>query len=268
MPSHARRARRQPTVEGRRAVLEALRAGRSALRILLSETADRGPQIAEIVVLAENVGIPVETAARDVLDRASLTRRHQGVIALVSDPQYVEVEDLIARAEASDSPALLVVLDGIEDPHNFGAIVRTADAAGAQGVVIRSRRAASISPGAERASAGALEHVPVARTANLVRALDSLKRAGVWVVGLDQNGDTEYTDVDFSVPSALVVGGEHRGVSRLVRERCDVLATIPLKGRLASLNASVAAAIGLYEAVRQRTDSSPRCTSHRRCLQA
>ena len=252
MPSRARRARRQATVEGRRAVLEALRAGRPVHRILLSETARRGPQISETIALAESAGIPVEAVPRETLDGASLTGRHQGVIALVPDPRYVEVADLIARAETSHSPVLIAVLDGIEDPHNLGAIVRTVDAAGGHGVVIRSRRAASITPGAVRASAGALEHVPVARVSNLPRALASLKQAGVWIVGLDQDGETPHTSVDFKLPTAIVVGGESRGISRLVREGCDVLASIPLRGELASLNASVAASIALYEAVRQR----------------
>ena len=252
MPSRARRARKQATVEGRRAVLEALRAGRPVQRILLSETARRGAQITEIVALADAGGVPVETAHRRELDGASLTGRHQGVIALVPDPRYVGVEDLVARAQGTGVCGLIVVLDGIEDPHNLGAIVRTVDAAGGHGIVIPARRAASITPGAVRASAGALEHVPVARVPNLARALDALKRAGMWIVGLDQDAGTEYTDVDFKAPTAIVVGGESRGISRLVRERCDVLASLPLGGELASLNASVAASIALYEAVRQR----------------
>ena len=252
MPSRAHRARKQATVEGRRAVLEALRAGRPVHRILLSETATRGPQITEIVALADAAGVPVDTAQRRELDGTSLTGRHQGVIALVPDPTYVGLEDLVARAGESGVRALIVVLDGIEDPHNLGAIVRTVDAAGGHGIVIPTRRSASITPGAVRASAGALEHVPVARVPNLARALDALKRAGLWIVGLDQDAGTEYTDVDFKAPTAIVVGGENRGISRLVRERCDVLASLPLRGELASLNASVAASIALYEAVRQR----------------
>ena len=258
MPSRARRARRQATVEGRRAVLEALRAGSQVHRVLLSETAKHGPQITEIIALASDADVPVEAVPREALDRASLTKRHQGVIALVPDPRYVEVDDLIARAQASGAPALIAVLDGIEDPHNFGAIVRTVDAAGGHGIVIPARRAASITPGAVRASAGALAHVPVARVVNLPRSLDVLKKAGVWAVGLDQDGETPYTEVDFRLPTAIVVGGENRGISRLVRERCDVLAAIPLEGELASLNASVAASIALYEAVRQRTGAAGR----------
>jgi len=234
-------------------VLEALRAGRPINRILLSETATRGPQITEIVALADAGGILLKTEQRRDLDGASLTGRHQGVIALVPDPSYVGVEDLVARAQGTGASALIVVLDGIEDPHNLGAIVRTVDAAGGHGIVIPTRRAASITPGAVRASAGALEHVPVARVPNLVRAINDLKRAGMWIVGLDQDAGTEYTDVDFKEPTAIVVGGENRGISRLVRERCDVLASVPLRGELASLNASVATAIALYEAVRQRS---------------
>jgi len=236
-------------------VLETLRAGRAVQRILMSETAEMGRQMAEIVALADAAGVVVEAVPRDALDRTALTGRHQGVIALVPDPQYATVEQIVANAEASGGPALIAVLDGIEDPHNFGAIVRTVDAAGGHGVVIPARRAVGITPGALRASAGALEHVPVARVTNVPRTLGALKSAGIWVVGLDQDGTKPYTEVDFQLPTAVLVGAEGSGISRLAREKCDVLATIPLRGRIASLNASVAASLALYEAVRQRADA-------------
>jgi 23S rRNA (guanosine2251-2'-O)-methyltransferase len=247
------RARATPTVEGRRAVIEALRAGREIHLILLADGTDAGAQVQEILSLAQAAAIPVQTAPRHELDRRSATRRHQGVIATVSDARYTELEALISGAQASGAPPLIVVLDGIQDPQNLGAIARTVDAAGGHGLVVPERRAVGVTPGALRASAGALEHVPVARVTNLSRAIEELKRAGIWAVGLDMAGGQAYTKVDFTRPTAIIVGSEGEGLSRLVREKCDLLAAIPLKGKLASLNASAAAAIVLYEAVRQRS---------------
>jgi 23S rRNA (guanosine2251-2'-O)-methyltransferase len=247
------RARATPTVEGRRAVLEALRAGREVHHILLADGADDGPQVQEILSLAQAAAVPVQTAPRQELDRRAATKHHQGVIASVSAARYAGLKALIADAQASGAPALIVVLDGIQDPQNLGAIARTVDAAGGQGIVVPERRAVGITPGALRASAGALEHVPVARVTNLSRAIEELKGAGIWAVGLDMAGGQAYTEVDYTRPTAIIVGGEGEGLSRLVREKCDVLAAIPLRGKIASLNASVAAAIVLYEAVRQRS---------------
>ncbi len=252
-----KRAGRGPTVEGRRAVLEALRAGAEIDRILIMETAERGPQIDEILTLAEAAGVEVDFATRRELDRQASTRRHQGVVALVPDPRYARLEELIASATSAATPALVVVLDGIEDPHNFGAIARTADGAGAHGVVIPERRAAGVTAGSMRASAGALEHVSVARVVNLTRAVDSLKSAGLWVVGLDESGDRGPTEVVLTGPTALIIGSENAGISRLVREQCDFLVRLPMLGRIESLNASVAAAILLYEVVRQRAAPPP-----------
>jgi 23S rRNA (guanosine2251-2'-O)-methyltransferase len=246
------RARKSPTVEGRRAVLESLRAGREVHSILLAEGIEPGPQIGEITSRARAAGVPVETAPRAEVDRRAATKHHQGVIAFVTDAAYIALDDLIEEAQSSGVP-LIVLLDGIQDPQNLGAIARTVDAAGAHGIVVPERRAVGVTPGAVRASAGALEHVPVARVTNLGRAVDQVKESGIWVVGLDMAGDRTYTEVDLTRPTALVVGSEGEGISRLVREKCDVLAAIPLKGKVASLNASVAAAILLYEAVRQRS---------------
>ncbi len=247
------RARQAPTIEGRRAVLEALRAGRAVKGILIADGIEPGPQVNEIRGLAQQAGTPVEIVHRDDLDRRSATKHHQGVIALVGDTRYSTIEGLLARAHESGEPSLFVVLDGIQDPHNLGAIARTVDAAGGHGIVVPERRAVGVTPGAIRASAGALEHVSVARVTNLPRALEQMKGAGTWVVGLDMAGETHYTEADLARPTAVVVGSEGEGISRLVREKCDVLAAIPLKGRLASLNASVAAGIMLFEAVRQRS---------------
>ena len=252
MPPRRSSRRLGPTVEGRRPVLEALRAGTPLRRILLADSVERGPQIEEIVALARAAGVPVEEVSRRELDRDAETRRHQGVVAVAPDPDYIDLGDLIAKSISAAEPALIAVLAGIEDPQNFGAIVRTVDGAGGHGVVIPERRAVGITPGARRASAGALEHVPVARVVNIARAIDQMKDAGLWVVGLDAGAEKEYTAAGLAGPTAIVVGAEGKGLARLVRERCDELVSVPLKGRLASLNASVAAAVVLYEAVRQR----------------
>jgi 23S rRNA (guanosine2251-2'-O)-methyltransferase len=247
-----RPGRNRHTIEGRRAVLESLRAGNTIDRILLLDTADQGPQIREILTVSAERGVPVEQVGRRVLERDSNTNKHQGVIALAPDPTYVPLDRLLMEASNGDAPALLAVLDGVEDPQNLGAIARSIDGAGGHGMVIPERRAASVSPGAIRASAGALEHVPVARVVNLARALGEIKSAGIWTVGLDTSAETAYTAVDMTGPIAIVIGSEGEGLSRLVRERCDHLASLPIRGRLASLNASVAAGIMLYEALRQR----------------
>lgn len=247
------RARKSPTVEGRRAVLEALRAGRETHLILIADGIEPGAQIDEITSSAHAAGIPVESAHRAELDRRATTKHHQGVIAFVADAEYSSLDGLIESANSSGSAPLIIVLDGIQDPQNLGAIARTVDASGAHGIVIPEHRAVGVTPGAVRASAGALEHVAVARVTNLSRAIDQIKKADIWVVGLDMAGGRAYTGVDLTRPTAIVVGSEGEGMSRLVREKCDLLAAIPLKGRLASLNASVAAGIVLYEAVRQRS---------------
>jgi len=247
-----RRDRAAHTIEGRRAVLEALRAGTPIDRLYLLDTAERGPQINEILERAAGLSVEVVSENRRDIERRARTRRHQGVIAQARDPDYTDFDELLNSATASGRSALIVVLDGIEDPHNLGAIARTADAAGADGLVISERRAVGITPGAISASAGALEHVSVARVVNLSRALDRLKDAGLWIVGLDGGGTQLHTDVDLQGPIALVVGSEGAGMSRLVREKCDFIVALPMAGEIESLNASVAAAVVLYEAVRQR----------------
>ncbi|HIF72414.1 MAG TPA: 23S rRNA (guanosine(2251)-2'-O)-methyltransferase RlmB [Dehalococcoidia bacterium] len=240
------------TVEGRRAVLESLRAGRDIERLLMVEDSDLGLQLQEIVMLASEKGIEVEAVSRKELEAQSQTKKSQGVIAVVPDPRYHDPEELMLGAETGDQPPLLVMLDGIQDPHNLGAIARTADAAGAHGLIIPERRAVGITAGAVRASAGALEHVKVSRVGNLNRTIERLKELGMLVIGLDADGDVEYTEADFTGPVVLVVGSEGKGLSRLVRENCDQIASIPMAGQLSSLNASVSAGIVLYEACRQR----------------
>lgn len=241
------------TVEGRRAVLESLRAGRDIERLVMLDDLELGPQLQEIVVMAGEAGIPVDAVSRKELEAQSQTKKSQGVIAIVPDPRYHEPDDFITTAQRAGEAVLLVMLDGIQDPHNLGAIARTADAAGAHGLVIPERRAVGITPGAVRASAGALEHVKVARVGNLNRAIENFKKQGVTVIGLAAEGDVEYTEADFTGPVVIVVGSEGKGLSRLVRENCDQIASIPMAGKLSSLNASVSAGIVLYEAFRQRS---------------
>lgn len=230
-------------------VLEALRAGRvKSLRI--SERG--GGRMGEIVAAAERAGIPVKRVQPQELDRAAKGGVHQGVVADAEAPAALDVADLVSGAS---SPALLVVLDGIEDPHNVGAILRTVDAAGADGVIRQSRRAAPLEGAAAKAAAGAVSHVRVADVVNIARALEELKDAGVWTVGLAGEASTSYDQIDFTVPVAIVVGAEGDGLRRLVKERCDFLASIPMAGHVQSLNVSVAAGIALFEAIRQRRAS-------------
>jgi 23S rRNA (guanosine2251-2'-O)-methyltransferase len=228
-------------------VLEALRAGR-ATAIRVSPRAD--DRLTEIVRLAEARGVPVKRAAIDELDKIVRGGSHQGVVADLEAPPDVTVEDLVVGAKGAP---LIVVLDQIEDPHNVGAILRTVDAAGADGVVRQSRHAARLDGAASKASAGAVAHVKIAEVVNIARALDRLKDAGVWTVGLAGDAPTRYDEIDLTVPTAIVVGAEGTGLRRLVRERCDWLASIPMSGHVQSLNVSVAAGIALFEAVRQRT---------------
>ena len=227
-------------------VMEALRAKRvTAIRV-----APRGDErLAAILQLASQHGIPVRRANAHELDRFSKGGAHQGVVADVQEPTGYSVEDLVAGAAGAP---LIVVLDSIEDPHNVGAILRTADAAGCHGVVRQSRHAARLDGAAAKASAGAVSHVKVAEVVNIARALEALKDAGVWTVGLAGDAPTRYDEIDLTLPTALVVGAEGAGLRRLVRERCDRLAAIPMQGHVQSLNVSVAAGVALFEAVRQR----------------
>jgi 23S rRNA (guanosine2251-2'-O)-methyltransferase len=233
-------------IHGINPVVEALRARRvTAIRV-----SPRGDErLAEIVGLAGEQGIPVRRANAHELDRFAKGGAHQGVVADVHDAVEVGVEDLVARATGAP---LIVVLDQIEDPHNVGAILRTVDAAGADGVVRQSRHAARLDGAAAKASAGAVAHVKIAEVVNIARALESLKAAGVWTVGLAGDAAKRYDELDLTLPTALVVGAEGTGLRRLVRERCDWLVSIPMRGHIQSLNVSVATGIALFEAVRQR----------------
>jgi 23S rRNA (guanosine2251-2'-O)-methyltransferase len=228
-------------------VLEALRAGR-VRRLRVGPRTDA--RIDEALALARQRGVAIERVDAQAIDRAARGGVHQGVIADIEAPRDYSVEELVAAA--APEAALLVVLDGIEDPHNVGAIIRTADAAGAHGVVRQARHAASLDGIAAKASAGAISHVRVATVVNVARALEELKTAGVWTVGLAGDAPEPYDVIDFKVPTAFVLGAEGAGLRRLVRQRCDRLVSIPMRGSVGSLNVSAAAAIVLYEAVRQR----------------
>ena len=234
-------------IYGVHAVVEALRAGR-VRRVRIASRADK--RIEGAIAVARERGIPVERVEPPVLDRAARGGVHQGIVAeLEPQPDY-SVGDLVAGG--APGAALLIVLDGVEDPHNIGAVLRAADAAGCHGVIRQARRAAPLDGAAMKASAGAAAHVRVATVVNIARAVEELKEAGVWTVGLAGEATDPYYDVDLTVPTALVLGAEGTGLRRLVRERCDRLVSIPMHGSVSSLNVSVAAGVTLFEAVRQR----------------
>jgi 23S rRNA (guanosine2251-2'-O)-methyltransferase len=235
-----------PTIYGINAVTEALRAGRvTALRV--SKRSD--DRMRGLLALAQERGVPLRRVDQDDLDRVAPGAVHQGVVGELTAGRDYDVADLVNEAP---SPALLVVLDGIEDPHNFGAILRTADAAGAHGVIRQTRRSAALGEAAAKASAGAVAHVKIANVVNIARAIEELKELGVWTVGLAGDASASYDELDLTIPTALVLGAEGDGLRRLVRERCDFLMKIPMVGHIGSLNVSVAAGIALFEAVRQR----------------
>jgi 23S rRNA (guanosine2251-2'-O)-methyltransferase len=243
-------------VYGMNPVRELLRSDAEGVAELwLAEGGERPRAFAELERAARDRGAKVRSAPRQRLDRLAGVTQHQGIVAVVADYRYREVEEILAAAAASGRPPLVVLLDGVEDPHNLGAIVRSAHALGAHGVVVPRDRASGVTPSAAKASAGAVEHVPVARVTNLVRTLEELKEAGIWAVGLVPDGDQDLARVDMRGPTALVIGGEGQGIRPLVRKCCDHVARIPMAGRVGSLNASAAAAITLYEAARQRREN-------------
>jgi len=241
-------------IEGRNPVLEALRAGRPVSKILLASNVERHSTIAQIIYLAQSRGIPLEYVERAALSRLSPGRASQGVLALAAAREYADLDDILAIPAGKNEKPFLVILDGVEDPQNLGAILRTADGAGAHGVIVRERRAVGLTPAVEKASAGAVEYVPVSRVANISQTIKQLKLQNIWVVGIDQAGEIDYTEIDYKPPTAVVIGGEGQGLSDLVKKNCDFLASIRMKGKISSLNASAAAAIVMYEVVRQRAD--------------
>ena len=238
-------------IEGRNAVIEALRAGTAIDKIYLVK-GETDKTLGHIASKARAAGVVVVDADRRKLDAMSRTHAHQGVIALAAVREYVSVQSLLAAAAAKNEKPLLVVCDEISDPHNLGAILRTAECAGAHGVIIPKRRSAGLTAVVAKTSAGAVSYLPVARVANIPALLKELKEQGVWVFGTAADGTTPLYQADLKGPTAIVIGSEGEGMTRLARENCDFLVSIPMKGRISSLNASAAAAVLLYEAVRQR----------------
>ena len=239
-------------IEGRNAVIEALRAGTAIDKIYLLK-GETDKTLGHIASKARSAGIVVVDADKRKLDAMSRTHSHQGVIALAAVREYVSVESMLKAAEEKGEKPLLILCDEISDPHNLGAILRTAECAGAHGVIIPKRRSAGLTAIVGKTSAGAVSYMPVARVANLTATIEDLKKAGVWVFGTAAEGTTGLYDADLKGPAAIVIGSEGDGISRLVAEKCDFLVSIPMKGKISSLNASAAAAILMYEAVRQRT---------------
>ena len=246
-------------LEGRKAVLEALKHNKPIDRLLLRKESDGAltGTLKMIAAKAREQGIVVSTVERAKLDGLAQSGNHQGVIALCPAKDYVDVEDMLAAAAEKNEAPFVIVLDGITDPHNLGAILRTAEAGGVHGVIISKRRAVGLTGAVSKVSAGAIEHVPVARVTNIARLIDELKAAGLWVIcGEGSQAGTSLYDADMSGPLALVIGAEGEGVSRLVREKSDFNVYIPMFGKISSLNASVAAGILLYEVVRSRIKSN------------
>jgi len=239
-------------IEGRNPVLEALKSGRTINKILIAK-GEREGSIKQIIALAREKGIVVQEVDRSKLDGMSATGgAHQGVIALAAAKDYVETDDILAIADSKGEPAFILILDEITDPHNLGSILRTANAVGAHGVIIPKRRAIGLTPAVSKASAGAIEYVPVARVTNIAQTIEYLKKKNIWVVGTDASGEKSFFESDLTGPVALVIGSEGEGMGKLVKEKCDFIVNIPMKGQIASLNAAVAGAIVMYEILKQR----------------
>lgn len=237
-------------VAGRNAVMEALKGSRSVNKLIIANGSTEG-SIKEIIAVAKDKGVNIQYWDRSKLDSIARGIRHQGVLAQVAPVQYAELEDILQVAKDRNEPPFIVLLDELEDPHNLGAILRTADAAGVHGVLIPKHRSCPLSATVAKTSAGAVEHVPVARVGNLVQTIKKLKQEGLWVAAADMDGK-DYYDTDLTGPLLLIIGSEGQGVGRLVKEQCDFVVRIPMVGKINSLNASVAGSILMYEAMKQR----------------
>ena len=251
-PKREREDAPENMLEGRNAVTEALSAGRTIDKLFVAD-GDTDRALARICAMAKQAGAVVVPTDRRKLDYMSATGAHQGVIAMVAAHDYASIDDILKKAQDAGEPPLIVICNELSDPHNLGAIIRTAECAGAHGIIIPKRRSVGLTAVVGKASAGALEYMPVARVSNITAAIDTLKKAGVWVYGTAAEGDTTLYKADLKSAAAIVIGNEGEGMSRLVSERCDFKVSIPMKGSISSLNASAAAAIMLYEAVRQRS---------------
>ncbi|WIW70115.1 23S rRNA (guanosine(2251)-2'-O)-methyltransferase RlmB [Anaerosinus gibii] len=237
-------------IVGRNSVMEAIKSGR-VNKILLAK-GDRQGSIREVIGVAKEKGILIQDVDIKKINDLAKGLRHQGVLAYVAPVEYVELEDILAKAEAAGQPPFIVLLDELEDPHNLGAILRTADAAGVHGVLIPKRRSCPLSATVAKTSAGAVEYVPVAKIGNVAQTIKELQRLGMWVVGADMDGDKDYYEADLTGPLVLVIGSEGKGIGRLTKEVCDFLVRIPMQGKINSLNASVAGSILMYESMKQR----------------
>ncbi|PFK23558.1 23S rRNA (guanosine(2251)-2'-O)-methyltransferase RlmB [Bacillus cereus] len=235
---------------GRNPVIEALRSGRDINKIWIAEGAAKG-QVQIVLALAKENKIILQHAPKKKLDQL-VEGNHQGVIAQVAAYQYAELEDLFKVAEKRNEDPFFLILDEIEDPHNLGSIMRTADATGAHGIIIPKRRAVGLTASVAKASTGAIEYIPIARVTNLSRTIDELKERGLWIAGTDAKGKTDYRNLDGTMPIGLVIGSEGKGMSRIIGEKCDFLITLPMVGKVTSLNASVAASLLMYEVYRKR----------------
>ena len=241
-------------LSGRNPVMEALRSGRPISKIFIA-SGDHQGSIREIIALAKDKGIPVQTAEAVKMEAMSLGVKNQGVVAMVSPVAYSSVDEMVALAESRNEKPCLILLDQLKDPQNLGAVLRTVDAAGAHGVLIPQRRSCQLSAAVAKASAGAIEYVKVAQIGNVAQTLEDLKKRGFWVVGADPEKGTLYHDVDLTGSVVIVIGDEGEGMARLTQERCDSLVQIPMRGKVQSLNASVASAILLFEMIRQRSSA-------------
>ena len=239
-----------PVIYGINAVLEGLKSRGRAFEYVAIARERNDQRVHKIVSQCRALGVAVRTLPRAELDRLAASSGHQGVVAVTSEKGYIDIDELIQTRRSTR--AFIVVLDGLEDPHNLGAIIRTADAAGADGIVIPERRAVGVNATVAKSSAGASEHVPVAKVTNITRTIEQLKEANIWTVGLDERADKSYDELDYDMDCALVVGAEGHGLHDLVRKNCDFVVKIPMLGKVSSLNVSVAAGVVMYEVARQR----------------
>lgn len=242
--------KKEGLIVGRNAVMQALESGRTIDSVTVAE-GQRGGQAAKIIEICREKKIPVKYADSRKLDKLCGGAAHQGVAAFAAAHDYAELDDIFNLAQSRGESPFIVICDGLEDPHNLGAILRTAEAAGVHGVIIPKRNSVTLNYTVAKTSAGAIEYVPVVKVTNIAGTIDTLKDRGVWVFGADMDG-TPWTELDFTGSAAIVIGSEGRGLSKLVREKCDFIASLPMKGRINSLNASVAAGILMFEASRQR----------------
>ncbi|KAF0824024.1 23S rRNA (guanosine(2251)-2'-O)-methyltransferase RlmB [Cytobacillus firmus] len=235
---------------GKNPVIEALKSERDINKIFIAEGSQSG-QMQQVIGLAKAAGVLVQFVPKKKIDGMA-EGNHQGVIAQVAAYQYAEIDDLFAAAEKKNEAPFFLLLDEIEDPHNLGSIMRTADAVGAHGIIIPKRRAVGLTATVAKASTGAIEYIPVVRVTNMARTIDELKERGVWIAGTDAKGKQDYRQIDGSMPLGLVIGSEGKGMGRLIRDKCDFLINLPMAGHVTSLNASVAAALLMYEVYRKR----------------